>query len=299
MSTTELNHRVYLFTKFEISFNEKYQKYIFKGRWTDQVDKDFLNNEIQELKKLFHIQLKIGLNNHIVIADLLELTGKRIDWLKDNEAYNISFIDKIKLQSKSLDYPPENKISPEDIIKLRDNEDYNYDNDFINSLILNSYKLDDYRDKLNFEKAQLKYCVDLYRVALSEINDYIMRWQMDLPTINIDKVEFTDLIEDKEQSLKCSTNWNKIKLARLFQFLKEENIIFFEPTNTERNGVLFNKFIENNFTYLNTKFGRQHTIENINKEFSEINSPINKEKQFDFYNELIELITKKRDQIKL
>lgn len=307
MYTTDLNHKLYMFLKHNISFNTEHNKYIFFDKWANEIDKSYFDEKISEIKQLLHNQLKYGLNNELVLDELVEMTGNKVNWFSETEIYNVSYVDSLALKNKSMDrIPPEQKIVSEFFIDYTEEEMQEYENKFsmisedenyFYTLTRYAKELNNYQNPADLEKVQLMYCLELYKEAVYEIHQYIYQWQMNLPTTDLSKIDF-EAHETIVNNLKCSSNWNKKDIARLFQLLSEVGIFYFDNSNSTKNGILMKKFIETNFTYYSTKHGRQHQIESINKEFSNVTAPLYKQEQVKFLDNLIDTIKLNRDQLK-
>lgn len=307
MYTTDLNHKVYMFLKHSISFNTEHNKYIFCGKWANEIDKDYFGEKIREIKQLFNGFLKVGKNHEEVLRDLLDLTGNKMHWFSENEIYTVSFIENLKLKNKSINTsPPEQKITHEFFMNYSEEgyEEFakqflvlNDDTDYFYKLTRHAKEFNNYSNPIDFEKVQLMYCFDLFKDAVEEIQDYISTWEMNLPTTDLSKIEF-EITDQTVNNLKCNTNLQKIELARLFLFLRESKILFFDEISSSRNALLMNQFIENNFNYCD-KTGKSFEIKNMNKQFSIVNDQYSQQKQVDYLNHLIQTITDYRNKIKV
>lgn len=307
MYTTDLNNKLYIFLKHKISFNTDHNKYILFDQWANEIDKSYFDEKISEIKQLFHNQLKHGRNNEMVLADLVEVIGNKVNWFSETEIHKVSYIDSLALKNKSMDtIPPEQKFVSEFFIDYTEEEMLEYENqflalnddqDYFYTLTRYAKELNNYQNPADLEKVQLMYCLELYKNAVHEIHHYIYQWQMDLPTTDLSKIDF-DARETATNNIICCSNWNKKDIARLFQLLLETDIFYFDKSNSTNNSILMKKFIETNFTYNSTKHGRQHKIESINKEFSNVNAPLYREEQIKFIDKFIDKIKSNKDQLK-
>jgi hypothetical protein len=92
---------------------------------------------------------------------------------------------------------------------------------------------------------------------------------IDFKTINL--VQLNHISTSKGRIEKCNFNLDKKNVAHLFRILIEEKVIVFDELNKTKNLYKMKKFVEENFTYQNSKKERIF-IETFNREYSEISA---------------------------
>lgn len=126
----------------------------------------------------------------------------------------------------------------------------------------------------------------------------------DLPNILInltDEIKFVrkhmlrDIATKGKKSL-CKSKLRKNELILFFSILMEEEMFFFDEVHTARNRLLFQKFIQKNFTYLGDS-GVQTNVNNPSRQFSEAKGFVYRDKQIRFLDKMIHIFTERKARI--
>ena len=76
----------------------------------------------------------------------------------------------------------------------------------------------------------------------------------------------------------------------------EEQILFFDEVHSESNRMLFQKFIQKNFTYWGDS-GVQTNVNNPSRQFSEAKGFVYRDKQIRFLDKMIHIFTERKARI--
>jgi hypothetical protein len=92
---------------------------------------------------------------------------------------------------------------------------------------------------------------------------------------------------------------DKKNIAHLFKILIDEEIFVFDSTSDYQNKLQMKRFVQENFTYLNSK-NEKVPISTFNREYSEASSFQDEEikKQEDVLNRFISLLEARKNNLK-
>ena len=152
-------------------------------------------------------------------------------------------------------------------------------------LILNKSNTKNYKLNGDFERVKLHYVVTKYFESVYSFLKYLLM---------LDDIEEQFGIEDfnqfrpiPEPHLRCNINLSKIECANLFNAFFEAGYFFFDSKSDVKNKRAKMKFIDSNFNYRN-QHGKIATMNNIIKEFSEIEKHAQAANQIKIIDNLIE-----------
>ncbi|MES2545649.1 MAG: hypothetical protein V4548_12240 [Bacteroidota bacterium] len=282
-----------------IKFNEEQKQYLLNEKWTSEIDETYFEDKIYKLKIQLQSHLKIGNNNKQFLNELLENLWNEYERY-NYKSYKLTFIGLIKAKIK-IDSNNERKPAAErynhDFIKNFQYDIDIEDSDYVYHFQRYSAETKNYEDILDFEKVKLLYSIDLFVKSLSDFYSFVYSLEMNLDFIDFDKLMAEPYtFSDKTQKIKCHINLKKIELAQLFTMLMSMEYLFMDKTNPNKNKILMEKFIEDNFTYKNHE-DKQLNINYLKREFTELNWH-HLDNQVNFIDGFILNLEKVKDEIR-
>lgn len=280
--------KVKTFCDFTIEYDRSNKTYLFNNQYIDDID--CLENEasINSLKsELIDVCNDIKKTQNFIKTILKEIEKtavwyetERIDLFENFEKLSPIIVESRKNKIRES----KSKYTVEQIRINTDAVDSNSD-DLLFYLILNKSKTNNYKLKGDFERVKLHYVVIEYFKSIYSIIEYLLM---------LDELEEKFGIEDfnqfrpiPEPHLRCNINLSKIECAHLFNAFFETGYFFFDSKSDIKNRRAKMKFIDSNFNYRN-QHGKIVTMNNIIKEFSEIEKHSQVESQSRIIDNLIE-----------
>jgi len=273
------------FLKPKIVYNTQFNQYQFNGAWLIEITEKQFKEEVLLILKNVNENLRVGKNNKEFLRYLIELIESKFYSRENDLSSMLEFYDRfdsrIKIFDDSNAYPPpEEKYLTKDVISgsnsivdaIISEDNYYYD------IYQYSDKFNKYVEPMDVEKVKLNYALKMHNEWVNNLNHYIDSLLLEADNIKFSEFDFESYL--REQGImdmsalsrverKCHINLSKIDCAHLFYFLMEENI-FRCDINPDRNRVLLQRFLENNFTYDDE--GVRKDIHNITKYFSRISN---------------------------
>jgi len=291
--------------KFKIEFSETEQTYMLNNTWVNQIDDHSYYEKIENIKRLLHRQLKGGLKQEEYLQNLLDLVWKQVEVIKNYKYNSFEFFE---LYSKKIlpvyhsDKKPTSNNEFFEKYKKGDNVISEENPDLNNFLNLHSKKMNNFQTQLDFEKGLLLFAVDIYRQVLMDLYNYIYTIHMNAEFTDFKSLDFEDFEESMAKKKKDRfghINLDKKSVAHLFRILIEEDCLVFDETNDANNKLEMKRFVEDNFTFKNTKKERT-PIKNFNREYSEVCSSLSPDvkKHKEFIDKLISQLQARKNSLK-
>ncbi len=273
------------FLKPEIVFNKQYNQYQFNGAWLIEITEKEFKEKVLLILKGVNENLRVGKNEREFLRYLNELIDNKY-YSRENDVRVVlesyaRFESRIRIVEKSCAYPPpEEKYQTKDIISKIDSitEQIAKEDNYYYDIYQFSDDFNMYANPLDVENVKLNYALKLHNGWVNKLYQYLDSLLLEVDNIKFSEFDFESYM--REQGImdspalsgvegKCHINLSKIDCAHLFYFLMEENI-FRCDINKDRNRVLLQRFLENNFTYDDE--GVRKNIDNITKNFSKIST---------------------------
>lgn len=291
------------FLKLNIHFNRKYNKYVFKGNWTSEINEAYFEQRIEKLKTLLYDQLRVGKRNDLFLNQTLSLIRERFDFFHEYDYSDFSFLKEsrtiIPKNHTSLDLPPKEKFNYDFFLNnptdnYLESEEYGNLDQENTSKYLHLVEVFHKNDatEIKFEEHKLMYCIIMFQEKVFELQNFIENLLEDHEMIDFNYIKENNNLPAEamgkitENNIKCKIDLNKKSVAEIVAFLMIEGVIFIDKINEKNNKIEIQKFIEENFTYkaLNKE---QTEIKSLNREIAEIHF-----EQKDNYNAFIDKLIK-------
>jgi hypothetical protein len=289
--------------KFKIKFSETEQTYMLNDTWVNEIDDHSYYEKIDNIKKLLYKQLKGGLKQEEYLQNLLNPIWKKVEVIGDYNSFEF-----FKLYSKKIlpvhhsDKKPTSNNEFFEKYKKGDNVTSEKNAELFGFLNLHSKKMNNFQTQLDFEKGLLLFAVDTYRQVLMDLHDYIYTIRMNAEFTDFKSLDFEDFEESMAKKKKDRfghMNLDKKSVAHLFRILIEEDCLVFDETNETNNRLEMKRFVEDNFTFKNTKKERV-PIKTFNREYAEVCSSLSPyvKKHKEFIDKLILQLEARKNSLK-
>lgn len=289
--------------KFKIKFSETEQTYMLNDTWVNEIENHSYYEKIDNIKKLLHKQLKGGLKQEEYLQNLLNPIWKKVEVIMDYNSFEF-----FKLYSKKIlpvhhsDKKPTSNNEFFEKYKKGDNVTSEKNAELFSFLNLHSKKMNNFQTQLDFEKGLLLFAVDTYRQVLMDLHNYIYTICMNAEFTDFKSLDFEDFEESMAKKKKDRfghMNLDKKSVAHLFRILIEEDCLVFDETNETNNRLEMKRFVEDNFTFKNTKKERI-PIKTFNREYAEVCSSLSPhvKKHKEFIDKLISQLEARKNSLK-
>lgn len=233
------------FLKLNIQFNRKYNKYVFKGNWTSEINEAYFDKRIEKLKTLLYDQLRVGKRNDLFLNQTLSLIRARFDFFHEYDYSDFSFLKEsrtiIPKNHTSLDHPPKEKFNY-DFFLNNPTDNYLESEEYANldqentSKYLHLVEVFHNNDatEIKFEEHKLMYCIIMFQEKVFELQNFIENLQEDHEMIDFGKTDFNKEVVNSNQlnnetillsinNLEEKIGNNNKKLEKLMQNKKVTN----------------------------------------------------------------------------
>lgn len=289
---------------FKIYFCKTNKIYLFNNKSLNEIDDYYYSEKIKKIKSLLHKQLKHGLKQTEYLQYLLDYIWNKVDFIEGCKFSSFEFFelfsDKI-LEITDNEYTSSVNNSLYKKYKSDSQPETGNELELFTFLSFHSTKMNDLNTEIDFEKGRLLFVLSSYIDALKDLHGFIYSIHMDAEFIDFKSLDFEEFITPskfKKTSL-CHINLNKKSVAHLFRILLEEDFLVFDEINEANNKLELKRFVENNFTYQNSK-NKRTSIETFNREYSEVASPSSFEVKAHkkFIDELILILQNRKSRLK-
>ncbi|MGL2963843.1 hypothetical protein ACSVH2_08515 [Flavobacterium sp. RSB2_4_14] len=280
----------------KIEFHTKYQKYRFNDCWIEEIDNTYFTERVDELIESLMLVLISSNNNLRIIEEVKLLLDDRIKWFVSRNVRFFKSFSKIerfiKEVNHDLDYDVEEKYTINEVLKFKTKPDQVEELLFY-FLITNKDSASNYKNKIDFEKVKLLYVLDLFYKSLLRLDEGINKISTAISKYGV--VDLKPFLKTTNgiSIQKCNVNLDKSSSAFLFKFLMEEGMLYMDNIEHKSHSKI-KKFVENNFSYTDSKSKNASPLTDFTKEVSKLKGASNKTKQLQVINLLIEKLQTKK-----
>jgi hypothetical protein len=291
---------------FSLEYDKKNSTFLFNDTYVDLVDYESFDTTMELLMNDF-AELYNMINNKVALIDsVLTYTEKIAPWFIENEiekAANFMSVPEIFIQSKNKkivykDLVKTKRFTPEKL-KAEFSKDWEGPApDIIYFLSLNAPVFDNYKDQQSVDLGLLHYIFVRFCRAILNFHSKLEHCKNEILVYG-----YNPIIDIKSRSVydRCTLNMSKEEVPYFIDALIDLGIITFPGTNPLELIVKRNRFIDNNFNYVDaTDQNKVVAISRIVKEYSKMKTPtIEKDqKQFSLIKELVYSFCKRSEDFR-
>lgn len=302
MLSFELEQKLRKFGRIQVGYDVQLNMYSFKNKWASEISSNEFEPDVEQLKFLVLKQLASSKNTKQFLEELKEILNEPLNTYDDK--LDKADLKGIRITRKVPAYYP-SIIIPYTIFVNDDQNNFAILGSSLLKLKADEYWVEFILDQIDkepsplceqrFGQIQLLFALDVHYNSLLVLYQFLDKCALSEYYTDFSKL-LPALIPTKiDDQIKCHSMLSKIDLARLFDFLVDQEIVFFDKANSRENKILRNSFIERSFTYYSTKTREQDPVININKSFSEIQQPLDKEEKARFVDEMISRLQKYKE----
>ncbi|MFM2266259.1 MAG: hypothetical protein RLZ77_1679, partial [Bacteroidota bacterium] len=280
---------------FSLEYDKKNSTFLFNDTYVDLVDYESFDTSMELLMNDF-AELYNMIDNKVALIDsVIKYTEKIAPWFIENEiekAANFMRVPEIFIESENENIAYNEVVKTKRYIPDKLKAEFSKDwegsaPDIIYFLSLNAPIFDNYKDQQSVDLGLLHYIFVRYCRAILNFHSKLEHCKNEFieygyyPPIDIQSRSIYD---------RCTLNMSKEEVAYFIDALIDLNIISFPGTNPEELKAKRNRFIDNNFNYVDARDNNKVVaISRITKEYSKMNTPtIEKDqKQFSLTKDLV------------
>lgn len=288
---------------FTLEYDRTNNTYLFNGAYVDLVDYESFDLQLEMLMNDF-AQLYNSMNNKVaLIESVLKHTEKIAPWFIENKiekAANFISVPEIFIETENKDVVynevvKTKRFSAESLQQAISKDWEGPAPDIIYFLSLNAPVFDNYKDQQSVDIGLLHYIFVRHCRAILNFHSKLEHYKKEIiefghdPIIDIQSRSFYD---------RFTLNMSKQEVAYFIDALIDLNILIFPGMNPEELVVKRNRFIDNNFNYVDARNNNNVVaISRITKEYSKMKTPtIEKDqKQFSLIKELVYSLCKRSE----
>jgi hypothetical protein len=258
---------------------------------------ELLMNDFAELYNM--------IDNKVALIDsVLKYTEKIAPWFIENEiekAANFMRVPEIFIESENENIAYNEVVKTKrytpDKLKVEFSKDWEGSApDIIYFLSLNAHAYHNYKDQQSVDFGLLHYIFVRFCRAILNFHSKLEHYKNEILDYG-----YNPIIDIKSRSLydRCTLNMSKEEVPYFIDALIDLNIITFPGTNLEELIVKRNRFIDNNFNYVDARdHNKVIAISRITKEYSKTKTPTREkdQKQFTLIKNIIISLKKRSEE---
>ena len=269
--------------------------YMFNGTYVDLIDYESFDTKMELLMNDFAELYNVMDKKVALIDSVLDYTRIITKWINENNienANNLNYLLDIIFQSKNEDIVfnevvKTKRFTPESMQAEISKDWEGPAPDVIYFLSLNAHAFHNYKDQQSVDLALLHYIFVRFCRAILNFHSKLEHYKNEILEYGYDPI-----IDFQSRSMfdRCTLNMSKEEVPYFIDALIDLNIISFPGTNPEELKARRNRFIDNNFNYVDARDKNNVVpISRITKEYSKMKTPtIEKDqKQFSLTKELV------------
>ena len=280
--------------------------YMLNGTYVDLIDYESFDTKMELLMNEFAELYNVMDKKVALIDSVLDYTSIITKWINENNienANNLNYLLDIIFQSENKDVVynevvQSKRFTPE-ALQAEITKDWEGPApDIINFLSLNAHAYHNYKDQQSVDFGLLHYIFVRFCRAILNFHSKLEHYKNEILVYGYDPI-----IDFQSRSVydRCTLNMSKEEVPYFIDALIDLGIITFPGTNPEELKAKRNRFIDNNFNYVDA---RDHdnvvAISRITKEYSKTvaNTDEKRQKQFSLTKELVYSLCKRSEDIR-
>ncbi|MFZ4649009.1 MAG: hypothetical protein ACOYMB_05300 [Patescibacteria group bacterium] len=278
--------------------------YMFNETYVDLIDYESFDTKMESLMNEFAELYNVMDKKVALIDSVLNYTRIITKWINENNienANNLNYLLDIIFQSKNEDIVfnevvKTKRFTPESLHTEISKDWEGPAPDIIYFLSLNAHAFHNFKDQQSVDFGLLHYIFVRFCRAILNFHSRLEHYKNE-----ITKFGYNPIIDRKSRSLydRCTLNMSKEEVPYFIDALLDLKIIEFPGTNPEELKAQRNRFIDNNFNYVDARDKNNVVpISRITKEYSKMKTPtIEKDqKQFTLIKNLIISLKKRSEE---
>ena len=280
--------------------------YMLNGTYVDLIDYESFDTKMELLMNEFAELYNVMDKKVALIDSVLDYTSIITKWINENNienANNLNYLLDIIFQSENKDVVynemvQSKRFTPE-ALQVEITKDWEGPApDIIYFLSLNAHAYHNYKDQQSVDFGLLHYIFVRFCRAILNFHSKLEHYKNEILVYG-----YNPIIDIKSRSVydRCTLNMSKEEVPYFIDALIDLGIITFPGTNPEELIVKRNRFIDNNFNYVDaTDQNKVVAISRIVKEYSKMKTPtIEKDqKQFSLIKELVYSLCKRSEDFR-
>jgi hypothetical protein len=302
----EFLEKIKVLCAFSLEKDISNNTYLFNGTYVDIIDYESFDTTMELLMNDFAELYNLMDKKVALIDSVLDYTRIITKWINENNienANNLNYLLDIIFQSenKNIVYKEvvqSKQFTPESLQAEIIKDWEGPAPDIIYFLSLNAHAYHNYKDQHSVDLGLLHYIFVRFCRAILNFHSKLEHYKNEILVYG-----YNPIIDIKSRSLydRCTLNMSKEEVPYFIDALIDLNIISFPGTNPEELKAKRNRFIDNNFNYVDaTDQNNVVAISRITKEYSKTvaNTDEKRQKQFSLTKELVYSLCKRSEDFR-
>lgn len=278
--------------------------YMLNGTYVDLIDYESFDTKMELLMNEFAELYNVMDKKVALIDSVLDYTSIITKWINENNienANNLNYLLDIIFQSENEDIVfnevvQSKRFTPE-ALQAEITKDWEGPApDIIYFLSLNAHAYHNYKDQQSVDLGLLHYIFVRFCRAILNFHSKLEHCKNEILDYG-----YNPIIDIKSRSMydRCTLNMSKEEVPYFIDALIDLNIISFPGTNPEELRAKRNRFIDNNFNYVDARdHNKVIAISRITKEYSKTKTPTREkdQKQFTLIKNIIISLKKRSEE---
>lgn len=301
---SEFLEKIKVLCAFSLEKDISNNTYMLNGTYVDLIDYESFDTKMELLMNEFAELYNVMDKKVALIDSVLDYTSIITKWINENNienANNLNYLLDIIFESENKDIVynevvKTKRFTPESLQAEFSKDWEGPAPDIIYFLSLNAHAYHNYKDQQSVDLGLLHYIFVLFCRAILNFHSKLEHCKNEILDYG-----YNPIIDIKSRSMydRCTLNMSKEEVPYFIDALIDLNIISFPGTNPEELRAKRNRFIDNNFNYVDaTDQNNVVAISRITKEYSKTKTPTREkdQKQFTLIKNIIISLKKRSEE---
>ena len=301
---SEFLEKIKVLCAFSLEKDISNNTYMLNGTYVDLIDYESFDTKMELLMNEFAELYNVMDKKVALIDSVLDYTSIITKWINENNienANNLNYLLDIIFESenKNIVYKEvvqSKQFTPESLQAEISKDWEGPAPDIIYFLSLNAHAYHNYKDQQSVDFGLLHYIFVRFCRAILNFHSKLEHYKNEILVYG-----YNPIIDIKSRSMydRCTLNMSKEEVPYFIDALIDLNIISFPGTNPEELKAKRNRFIDNNFNYVDaTDQNNVVAISRITKEYSKTKTPTREkdQKQFTLIKNIIISLKKRSEE---
>lgn len=301
---SEFLEKIKVLCAFSLEKDISNNTYMLNGTYVDLIDYESFDTKMELLMNEFAELYNVMDKKVALIDSVLDYTSIITKWINENNienANNLNYLLDIIFESenKNIVYKEvvqSKQFTPESLQAEISKDWEGPAPDIIYFLSLNAHAYHNYKNQQSVDFGLLHYIFVRFCRAILNFHSKLEHYKNEILDYG-----YNPIIDIKSRSMydRCTLNMSKEEVPYFIDALIDLNIISFPGTNPEELKAKRNRFIDNNFNYVDaTDQNNVVAISRITKEYSKTKTPTREkdQKQFTLIKNIIISLKKRSEE---